>query len=782
MGRGGSPVTDLSTVKGKAKKQVTYSDEDSDTEFVAQEKDNSSDESDVFERPQKKTKKAATNVTAKRKEGDLKKHLQKPMWSHSSSPPNKGKKMVPTGAPGCLEGLAFCITGVLDSLERQDCIDLIRSLGGRVVTAPSRTVSYAVVGIEAGESKLSKFKSLGTPVIDEDGLFDLIVKRTKESSAEDSVKLEKPHEKRKMTRKDVKPTFTAVEEKLPLEEMWTCKYAPRKLSEVCANPGVIKSLTDWLNNWKSGADHNSASKKGQSSKGKSVPSAVLLAGPPGIGKTTTAVLVCKELGYFPMEFNASDTRNRLTISSIVEAATSNSTLTGFCKDTQNPCKAAHQSVIIMDEVDGMSSGDRGGTQELIQLIKRTKVPIICICNDDSSVKVRSLANHCLKLKFRRPLPSQLRNRLVEICKKEGFQQVDVQTIERIVESCHGDMRQILNLLQGWRLQSMQLGYSDVLERLKQDGKTFEEQSIFELLKSIFSSSESLSRKTENYFMDSDLMPLMVQENYIICRAAEDLEKLSEAASVVAQGDIINRIIRGQQAWNLMPIQALLSGVYPGTLLQGPFSEMIHFPSWLGKNSTRSKNKRLSLELQMHMSEKISGSFTAFLLEYLPCLEILLSEPLIMNKETATHQIIERLDSYYLSKDDWDILMGLSFGQRGQTRLDKIPSAAKMALTRMYKSGGHHISTASAVHLHKVVEDVSGTEEDRVENETVSKEKVEEGNDDVLKEKEEEVEVFSSLVRERTQPSKTIKKKSSATERKNTKKPQKRTKKRKMEVE
>lgn len=55
----------------------------------------------------------------------------------------------------------------------------------------------------------------------------------------------------------------------------------------------------------------------------------------------------------------------------------------------------------MDEVDGMSAGDRGGMAELIQLIKKTKIPIICICNDRSSPKVRSLANYCLDLRFRR---------------------------------------------------------------------------------------------------------------------------------------------------------------------------------------------------------------------------------------------------------------------------------------------------------------------------------------------------------------------------------------------
>jgi len=44
-------------------------------------------------------------------------------------------------------------------------------------------------------------------------------------------------------------------------------------------------------------------------------------------------------------------------------------------------KNLHKSLIIMDEVDGMSSGDRGGITAIINMIKNTKIPIICICND-----------------------------------------------------------------------------------------------------------------------------------------------------------------------------------------------------------------------------------------------------------------------------------------------------------------------------------------------------------------------------------------------------------------
>lgn len=54
----------------------------------------------------------------------------------------------------------------------------------------------------------------------------------------------------------------------------------------------------------------------------------------------------------------------------------------------------------MDEVDGMSAGDRGGVADLIATIKAAKLPIIAICNDKYNQKLKSLRNSCLELEFR----------------------------------------------------------------------------------------------------------------------------------------------------------------------------------------------------------------------------------------------------------------------------------------------------------------------------------------------------------------------------------------------
>ena len=68
----------------------------------------------------------------------------------------------------------------------------------------------------------------------------------------------------------------------------------------------------------------------------------------------------------------------------------------------------------MDEVDGMSSGDRGGITAIIQMIKHAKVPIICICNDRSTEKIRSLASHCLDVRFHKPQKGAVIKRLKDI--------------------------------------------------------------------------------------------------------------------------------------------------------------------------------------------------------------------------------------------------------------------------------------------------------------------------------------------------------------------------------
>ena len=150
--------------------------------------------------------------------------------------------------------------------------------------------------------------------------------------------------------------------------------------------------------------------------------ACLLSGPPGIGKTSAARIVCTQLGFEVVEQNASDTRNKASIESSIKDLSANKCIDYFstagvkkAQNNQNTSAAVfgglatQKSVIIMDEVDGVGAGDRGGIAALIRIIKNSKTPIICICNDRQSQKLASLVNHCYDLKFMRPPVIQIRN-------------------------------------------------------------------------------------------------------------------------------------------------------------------------------------------------------------------------------------------------------------------------------------------------------------------------------------------------------------------------------------
>jgi replication factor C subunit 1 len=66
----------------------------------------------------------------------------------------------------------------------------------------------------------------------------------------------------------------------------------------------------------------------------------------------------------------------------------------------------------MDEIDGMSGGDRGGGAELAKYCRLTKIPIICICNDKWNNKVKNVSNYCFDLKFQKPAAAQVAKRLI----------------------------------------------------------------------------------------------------------------------------------------------------------------------------------------------------------------------------------------------------------------------------------------------------------------------------------------------------------------------------------
>lgn len=614
-----------------------------------------------------------------------------------TAPPNAGSKEIPEGKPNCLLGLTFVITGTMDSLEREEAEDLIKRYGGRVTSAVSGRTSFLIVGTDAGKSKTEKAIEKGVKHVDEDFLLKLIKTRESGSAPKPKTKVKKPSPA-KSSKMEIRSVASNADPNQP-EQLWVDKYKPMTTRHLIGNQSNVKQLTDFLKKWNAALKNKTVSKLKHR--------AVLLAGNAGLGKSTAATVVCRELGFTLVEFNASDVRSKKSLENEVVSIAFNRGITEFMYGGKK--KGTGRTVLVMDEVDGMSgNADRGGMKLLMAVIKKSKVPIICICNDSSSPKMRSLKNNCLLLKFRRPTAAQIAPRITEILRSEGLV-VERNALDAVVEATRGDIRQILNLCQMWRKKKTNLKYMEVKGKLgKSNCKDFD-LGPFDVISKVFNSDYKpgwVIRKSDYFFVDFSLMPLMVEENYLSIhrwpnnpfsdpnhrKDIQNLEALDAAAMSFSDGDLASTQLRRTNNWGLLPYHAMFTCVIPGSVYAGNLGRP-SFPQWLGKFSSRNKNKRFFNLLKTNMSVDSQSNSKDLALDQISELSGQLSRPLIQEKDEGIAVVIDLLDKYSLDRNDWDMVMEL--GQRFGRSLDlkKIPSKVKAAFTRRYNSEGHSLKVA-----------------------------------------------------------------------------------------
>ncbi|GAA5992920.1 hypothetical protein JCM5350_007801, partial [Sporobolomyces pararoseus] len=690
--------------------------------FVKKEESSSSEEEDEEEKKPVVKKKAAVGSSSSSKPPPAKKvkkeedtsggggEKEKPKWVYKprAGPANPGSKEIPVGEENCLAGLTFVFTGELQSLSREDGQDLVKRYGGRVTTAPSSKTSYVVLGSDAGPKKLELIKKHKIKTLDEDGFLRMI--GTSESKADDPIFLEakkKEEEKIKTMAKNMSLSKDAPEH---LTQLWTTKYAPKKLTEICGNKGSVEKLGKWLELWPKSVACN-FKKPGPDAMGTF--RCVLISGPPGIGKTTAAHLVAKLHGYDILELNASDTRSKKLLETAFSSKITDTTLSGFFKtegtSEDGGLGVNKKSVIIMDEVDGMSAGDRGGVGALNSFIKKTKVPIIAICNDRSSQKMKPLMNTTFQMTFKRPAANEIRSRIMSIAFKEGLK-LDGKVVDQLVQGSQSDIRQIVNMLATYKLGAKALDY-DQSKKLSKMNEKNALQTPWTLYSKLFGpqagsqvSGMTLNDKLEVYFQDHQMMPLFVQENYLKGRFSssssysgqelglKNLELASKAADSISDGDLVDSMIHGaQQHWSLMPLHGIMSCVKPASYCYGQGGQT-NFPSWFPKNSSQGKLGRLLGEIQIRMRLKVSGDRKEIRQSYLPTLFPRLVTPLQERGSEAVQEVIDLMDEYYLTKEDWDAIVELGIGEgfNQEEVLKLIPPATKTAFTRKYNSTDHPI--------------------------------------------------------------------------------------------
>ncbi|ESZ94435.1 putative Replication factor C subunit 1 [Sclerotinia borealis F-4128] len=659
---------------------------------------------------------------------------------NSGPPPAAGCAEIPEGAENCLAGFTFVFTGVLNTISRDEGMELVKRCGGKITGAPSGKTSYVVLGTDAGPSKLRKIQDLKIKTIDEEGLFAII--RAMPANGGDGKAAEKNNEKKAVEERKIREAAEEMdrEERRKVAEaekaerdaqklaaskgksslppaprkvavptssqLWTTKYAPTQMNQICGNKSQVEKIQSWLKGWANAHKYN-FQKRGADGLGGY--RAIIIHGPPGIGKTTAAHLAAKLAGYDILERNASDVRSKKLVETGLSEVLNNTSVLGyFAGDGKDIDKTKKKLVLIMDEVDGMSSGDRGGVGALAKICKTTDIPMILICNDRKLPKMKPFDFVTFDMPFKRPTVDMVRSRIATICHREGMK-LPVQVIDALIEGSNKDIRQIINMISTVKLDQIAIDF----DQGKEMSKAWEKHVVlkpWDITSQLLgghmfapTSKSTLNDKIELYFNDHEFTPLMIQENYLntkpqLANTADTprehklkvLQLVDQAAESISDGDLVDRMIHGsQQQWSLMPTHAVFSTVRPSSFISGSITGRTNFTSWLGNNSRYGKLSRYVKEIQSHMRLRSSGDRHEIRQQYLPVLWDKLIRRLDVEGRDSVEDVIDLMDSYFLTREDWDYIMELGVGEQDMESV-KLETQTKANFTRSYNARSHPV--------------------------------------------------------------------------------------------
>ncbi len=204
------------------------------------------------------------------------------------------------------------------------------------------------------------------------------------------------------------------------EIMWVEKYRPKKISEIVGQKEIIGSLTALLKN-QAEMPH------------------LLFSGSAGVGKTTTAMCISREIlgdrwKNYTLELNASDERG---IGMVREKVKKFSRFAGL--DTEIPFK-----IIILDEADEMTGDAQTALRRIIEDTAKF-CRFILIANNISKI-IPPIQSRCATFKFTKIDQKETINHLKKILKQEKVN-ADENGLIEITEYTNGDLRHSINLLQ-----------------------------------------------------------------------------------------------------------------------------------------------------------------------------------------------------------------------------------------------------------------------------------------------------------------------------------------------
>ncbi|MCW4047078.1 MAG: replication factor C large subunit [Candidatus Bathyarchaeota archaeon] len=303
--------------------------------------------------------------------------------------------------------------------------------------------------------------------------------------------------------------------------LWVEKYRPKKIDDVIGNEEAKATFVEWL----------------KSKRRKK--NAVLLYGPPGVGKTALVNAAANEFGFRIIEMNASDTRTEKAINKVAGPATSFVGLDTFSTGGKG-------NLVFLDEVDGVAGKeDRGGIGAIVKIVEESRVPVIMAANDPDLEKIRPLKKVSLLIRFHQVRIPLIIETLRRICRMEHVE-AEFEALERIAQNSRGDVRSAINDLQSLAEAGKVLTLQDtmVLSSRNKDIGMEETLRSFFSVKSL-AEAENLLRHSS---VDHDELLMSVSDN--LPRRYPDPVELAEAYDFVSRADMFRGRI-GTENWHLL---------------------------------------------------------------------------------------------------------------------------------------------------------------------------------------------------------------------------------------
>jgi len=379
--------------------------------------------------------------------------------------------------------------------------------------------------------------------------------------------------------------------------MWVEKYRPRKIVEVIGNEEAKSLFVDWLR------------KKGRQKK------AVLLYGPPGVGKTALAHAAANELGFTIVEMNASDARTEGLIKRIAGPATSYLTLDQYSVKTQG-------NLLFLDEVDGIyAREERGGLSAVIEVIEKSQVPIVLAANDIDLEKLRPLKKICQLIRLREVRIPLIIALLQKLCVAENID-AEFEALEKIAGRSGGLVRSAINDLQTLAEKNGVVRLQDTL-RLSIRSRDLD---MYETLKQLFSAGsidEALNVLNQsNVDTDSLLLPI---SDSLALKYGDPVE-LGAAYDQLSKADVVRGRI-GVENWQLTKyFSNLLAQAVTLSNQQSKHMEF-SFPPLKVLTLFWTKSKRAMLEgICTKIASKCHVSRETAKLDFIPFLKTIVDKP------------------------------------------------------------------------------------------------------------------------------------------------------------